>query len=140
MGAYLEGKVVAITGAGRGIGRATAIAAAAEGAAVVVADYGGAGDHLADAASAAARAGVAEITRAGGRAVAAAEDVSTMEGGRRVVQAAVDSFGRLDGLACFAGITITKYLWEISEREWDDVIGVHVKGHFSCAQAAAKVM
>ena len=64
----------------------------------------------------------------GGRAVAAAEDVSTMEGGRRIMQAAVDEFGRLDGIACFAGITITKYLWEIEEQEWDDVIAVHVKG------------
>jgi NAD(P)-dependent dehydrogenase (short-subunit alcohol dehydrogenase family) len=140
MGSYLDGKVVAITGAGRGIGRATAIAAAAEGAAVVVADYGGEVDHLAGASSEAADEVVAEITAAGGQAVAAAVDVSTMEGGRRVVQAAVDSFGRLDGLVCFAGITITKYLWEITEREWDDVVGVHVKGHFSCAQAAAKVM
>jgi NAD(P)-dependent dehydrogenase (short-subunit alcohol dehydrogenase family) len=83
---------------------------------------------------------VAEITAAGGRAVAAAEDVSTMEGGRRIIAAAVDNFGRLDGIACFAGITVTKYLWELDEREWDDVIAVHLKGHFSCAQAAARVM
>jgi NAD(P)-dependent dehydrogenase (short-subunit alcohol dehydrogenase family) len=72
--------------------------------------------------------------------VAAAEDVSTMDGGRRIVQAAVDNFGRLDAIACFAGITVTKYLWELDEREWDDVIAVHLKGHFSCAQAAARVM
>jgi NAD(P)-dependent dehydrogenase (short-subunit alcohol dehydrogenase family) len=63
-----------------------------------------------------------------------------MEGGRTVVQAAVDSFGRLDGMLCCAGISVTKYLWELKEQEWDDVIAVHIKGHFSCAQAAAKVM
>jgi NAD(P)-dependent dehydrogenase (short-subunit alcohol dehydrogenase family) len=140
MGTYLDGKSVVITGGGRGIGRATAIAAAAEGANVVVADYGGAVNRRADASSAAADAVVEEITDAGGHAVAAAEDVSTMEGGRRVIAAAVDNFGRLDGIACFAGITVTKYLWELEERDWDDVIAVHLKGHFSCAQAAARVM
>src|SRR3974390_1147414 len=140
MMAYLDGKSVVVTGGGRGIGRATAIAAAAEGANVVVADYGGGVDRRADASSDAANEVVAEITAAGGRAVAAAEDVSTMEGGRRIVAAAVDHFGRLDGIACFAGITVTKYLWELDERDWDDVINVHLKGHFSCAQAAARVM
>jgi NAD(P)-dependent dehydrogenase (short-subunit alcohol dehydrogenase family) len=63
-----------------------------------------------------------------------------MEGGRRIVEAALDSFGRLDGIATFAGITVTKYLWELDESDWDDVIAVHLKGHFSCAQAAARVM
>jgi NAD(P)-dependent dehydrogenase (short-subunit alcohol dehydrogenase family) len=136
----LEGKAVVITGGGRGIGRATAIAAAAEGASVVVADYGVAVDGRDGASSAAAEEVVAEIAAAGGRAVAVAEDVSTMEGGRRAVQASVDHFGRLDGIACFAGITVTKYLWELEEHEWDDVVGVHLKGHFSCAQAAARIM
>ncbi len=140
MAATLEGKSVVITGAGRGIGRATAIAAAAEGASVVVADYGGPLDHREGASSVAADEVVAEITARGGRAVAASEDVSTMDGGRRVVDAALDSFGGLDGIACFAGITVTKYLWELEERDWDDVIAVHLKGHFSCAQAAARVM
>jgi NAD(P)-dependent dehydrogenase (short-subunit alcohol dehydrogenase family) len=140
MGNYLDGKAVVVTGGGRGIGRATALAAAREGAAVVVADYGGEVDRRAGASSEAANAVVAEITAAGGRAVAAAADVSTMQGGRQVVQAAVEEFGRLDGMACFAGITVTKYLWELEERDWDDVIAVHLKGHFSCAQAAARVM
>jgi NAD(P)-dependent dehydrogenase (short-subunit alcohol dehydrogenase family) len=140
MGTYLKGKAVVITGAGRGIGRSAAIAAAAEGAMVVVADYGGAVDRPADSSSTAADAVVAEISAAGGQAVAAAEDVSTMEGGRRVIQAAIDHFGRLDGLVCFAGITVTKYLWELDEADWDNVTGVHLKGHFACAQPAARVM
>jgi NAD(P)-dependent dehydrogenase (short-subunit alcohol dehydrogenase family) len=140
MGRTLEGKSVVITGAGRGIGRATAIAAAAEGASVVVADYGGAVDHRGGSSAAPAEEVVAEIAAAGGRAIAAAEDVSTMDGGRRIIAAAVEQFGRLDGVVCFAGITVTKYLWELDERDWDDVIGVHLKGHFSCAQAAARVM
>jgi NAD(P)-dependent dehydrogenase (short-subunit alcohol dehydrogenase family) len=138
--AHLEGKAIVITGGGRGIGRAIALAAAAEGAHVVVADYGGAVDRRGAVSSEAADAVVAEIEAAGGKAVASAVDVATMEGGRAVVQAAVDHFGRLDGLLCCAGITVTKYLWELEEQEWDDVIAVHVKGHFSCAQAAARVM
>src|ERR1700722_11631136 len=140
MGNYLEGKSVVITGAGRGIGRAIAIAGAAEGASVVVADYGGEGGGPAGGSSGPARGVVDEIVAAGGQAVAVGADVSTMDGGRRVVQTAVDSFGRLDGLVCCAGISVMKYLWELEEREWDDVIAVHLKGHFSCAQAAARVM
>jgi NAD(P)-dependent dehydrogenase (short-subunit alcohol dehydrogenase family) len=140
MSGYLDGKSIVITGGGRGIGRAAAVAAASEGARVVVADYGGAVDHRADVSSEAADAVVDEISRSGGTAVAVAEDVSSMDGGRRIIGTAVDEFGRLDGIACFAGITVTKYLWELEEQEWDDVISVHLKGHFSCAQAAARVM
>jgi NAD(P)-dependent dehydrogenase (short-subunit alcohol dehydrogenase family) len=140
VGGYLEGKTVVVTGAGRGIGRAIAIAAAAEGASVVVADYGGAVDGRAGGPSGPADDVVAEIVAADGHAVAAAVDVSTMEGGRRIVSVALEQFGRLDGMVCCAGITVTKYLWEMDERDWDDVIAVHLKGHFSCAQAAARVM
>jgi NAD(P)-dependent dehydrogenase (short-subunit alcohol dehydrogenase family) len=137
---HLEGKAVVVTGGARGIGQAIALAAAEAGARVVVADYGGAVDRNQAGSSEAAEAVVAEITAAGGEAVAAAVDVSTMEGGQTAVQAALDAFGRLDAVACSAGITVTKYLWEIEEKEWDDVIAVHLKGHFTCAKAAARVM
>jgi NAD(P)-dependent dehydrogenase (short-subunit alcohol dehydrogenase family) len=140
VGTYLEGKAIVVTGGGSGIGRAIALAAAAEGASIVVADYGGAVDRREAGSSEAADGVVAEIEKAGGKAVASAVDVSTMEGGRTIVQAAVENFGRLDGLVCSAGISVTKFLWELSEKEWDDVIAVHVKGHFSCAHAAARVM
>jgi NAD(P)-dependent dehydrogenase (short-subunit alcohol dehydrogenase family) len=136
----LEGKAVVVTGGGRGIGRALALGVAAEGAGVVVADYGGDVDRRGAGSSEAAEEVVAEIESAGGRAVASAVDVASMEGGRAVVEAAVDTFGGLDAMLCCAGITVTKYLWELEEQEWDDVIAVHLKGHFSCAQAAARVM
>jgi len=105
-----------------------------------VADYGGAVARKEAPSSVVADEVVAEIVAAGGEAAAAAEDVSTMDGCRRVVQLAVDRFGRLDGMVCSAGIMVTKYLWEIEEQEWDDSLGVHLKGHFACFQAAAEVM
>ena len=141
MGTHLEGQVAVVTGGGRGIGRGIALALAQQGAHVVVADYGGTAVEVRVAGSSEpADQVVAEIVAAGCEAVACAEDVATMAGGRRVVEAALDNFGRLDGLVCCAGITVQKYFWELEEAEWDDVIAVHMKGHFSCAQAAAKVM
>lgn len=140
MSTHLEGKSIVVTGGGRGIGRAIALAAAGAGARVVVADYGGPVDRNQAGSSEAADAVAAEITGAGGDAVALAVDVSTVQGGKDAVHAAVDTFGRLDGMVCCAGITVTKYLWDISEQEWDDVLTVHLKGHFCCAKAAARVM
>lgn len=140
MAGYLDGKVVAVTGGARGIGRAICLLAAKEGAKVVVADYGGSVNSRADASADAANAVVDEIKAAGGEAAAAFSDVSTMEGGREIVRVAVDGFGRIDGLVANAGITSTKYMWELEEKEWDDVIAVNLKGVFSCFQAAARVM
>jgi NAD(P)-dependent dehydrogenase (short-subunit alcohol dehydrogenase family) len=135
----LAGKVVAVTGAGRGIGRAVALGAAAEGARVVVNDYGVAVDG-ARPTSEVAESVVKEIEAAGGDAVAVADDISTMAGGRRVVDAAVSSYGRLDGVVCVAGILRERMLFNMAEEEWDPVVATHLKGTFTVFRAASAVM
>ncbi len=139
MAGFLEGKAVVITGAGGGIGRACALACAAEGAKVVVADIGVsmAGE---DPTSEVADSVVKEIQAAGGEAVAVAEDVSTMAGGEAVVGAAVDNFGRIDGVVAVAGILRERMLFNMSEDEWDAVVATHLKGHFTVFRTAAAIM
>ncbi len=137
MGA-LDGKVIAITGSGRGIGRAVALAAAAEGAAVVVNDYGVSMDGN-EPTSEVADAVVEEIKSAGGRAVANANSVTTMEGGASIVQSGIDTFGQIDGVVCVAGILRERMLFNMSEDEWDPVIETHLKGTFTVFRAAASV-
>lgn len=139
MAGYLEGKSIVVTGGGSGIGRAVALACAAEGANVVVADYG-VGIDGRDPSSAIADAVVAEITAAGGTAVAVADTVTTMEGGARMVQAALDNWGRVDGVVCAAGILRERMFFNMTEDEWDAVIATHLKGHFTVMRAAAPIM
>jgi len=136
---FLKGKVVAVTGAGRGIGRAIALACAAEGASVIVNDFGVSIDGT-EPSSEVADAVVAEIEAAGGKAVAVADDISTMAAGERIVQTAVDTYGRIDGVVCVAGILRERMLFNMAEEEWDAVISTHLKGTFTVFRAASAVM
>ena len=139
MSGFLQDKVVAITGAGRGIGRAVALACAAEGATVLVNDYG-VGIDGGDPSSAVADAVAQEIEAAGGTAVAIADDISTMAGGERLVATAVERLGRIDGVVTVAGILRERMLFNMTEDEWDGVIDTHLKGTFTVFRAAAAVM
>ena len=139
MSGHLEGKNIAITGAGSGIGKAVALACAAEGANIVVADYG-VGLAGEDPSSEVADATVAEIEAAGGAAVAVAGDVSQMGTGEQIVAAAVDTWGSIDGIVCVAGILRERMLFNMSEEDFDAVVAVHLKGHFTLYRHAMAVM
>ncbi|TAK34418.1 MAG: SDR family NAD(P)-dependent oxidoreductase [Chloroflexota bacterium] len=138
MAGRLEGKVAVVTGAGRGIGRGEALLLAQEGAAVVVNDIGGATDGTGQSSSPADEV-VAEIRAAGGRAVANYDTVATMEGGQRIVQTALGSFGRLDIVVNNAGILRDRMFHNMTEEDWDAVVAVHLKGHFAVSRAAAVI-
>jgi NAD(P)-dependent dehydrogenase (short-subunit alcohol dehydrogenase family) len=135
MGA-LDGRVAIITGSGRGIGREHALLFASEGAKVVVNDLGGAPDGTGDDRTAAEQV-VDEIKAMGGEAVANADNVADWEGGQRLVNTAVEAFGRLDILVNNAGILRDRVLVNMTEEEWDSVIHVHLKGHFVPTRWAA---
>ena len=136
MSGICEGRVVIVTGAGRGIGRAHALEFARQGAKVVVNDLGSAADGSGSAAGPAAEV-VETIRAAGGNAVANADDIADWEGARRLVDAAITAFGRLDVLVNNAGFTRDRMVVGASEEEWDAVIRVHLKGHFAPTRHAA---
>ncbi|MER3452235.1 MAG: short-chain dehydrogenase [Acidimicrobiia bacterium] len=124
-----DGRVVVITGAGRGIGRAHALAFAAEGARVVVNDLGAEVDGTGGSTGPAGEV-VDMIRSMGGEAVANGDDVASWEGAAALVRTALDAFGGLDTLVCNAGILRDRMLVNMSEEDWDMVMRVHLKGHF----------
>ena len=139
MSGMLQGKVAAVTGAGRGIGRGVALGLAAAGAKVVVNDYG-VDVHGQAPTTGPAFDVVAEIKQAGGDAVANSDSVATWAGGENIIQAAVRSFGRIDILVTCAGILRDRMVFNMSEDDWDSVVAVHLKGTFNCVRHAAPLM
>jgi len=135
----LEGKVAVVTGAGSGIGRSVALGLAGAGARVVVNDYGVSVDGR-EPSSAPAEAVVREIVAAGGQAVASADSVATMAGGRAIVDRALSTYGDLNIAVCCAGILKERMIFNMSEEEWDSVVAVHLKGHFTVMQPATRHM
>ncbi|MFE1908276.1 SDR family oxidoreductase [Streptomyces gardneri] len=131
-----DGRVVIVTGAGRGLGRAHALAFAAEGAKVVVNDLGVDADGTGGGAGPAQRV-VDEITAAGGEAVAHGGDIATVDGAASLVATALEAFGRLDTLVNNAGFLRDRMLVNLEEDEWDAVMRVHLKGHFLPLKYAA---
>jgi NAD(P)-dependent dehydrogenase (short-subunit alcohol dehydrogenase family) len=131
-----DGRVVVVTGAGRGIGRSHALAFAAEGARVVVNDLGGEVDGSGSSSGPAGEV-VESIRTMGGEAVADGNDVSDRDGAARIVAGAIDAFGRLDVVVNNAGILRDRMLVNMTDDEWDDVIRVHLRGTYAPCRAAA---
>ena len=122
----LDGRVAVVTGAGAGLGRAEALALADAGARLVLNDLPGAADGVAE-----------EIRARGGEAVVAAGDVSERATADAMLAAAVDGFGSLDVVVNNAGMTRDRMLFNLSDQEWDDIIRVHLRGHFLLSRNAA---
>jgi NAD(P)-dependent dehydrogenase (short-subunit alcohol dehydrogenase family) len=131
-----DGRIVIVTGAGNGLGRAHALAFAAEGARVVVNDIGTSREGEGSSAGPAQQV-VDEIKAAGGEAVANTDDVADWDGAGRLVQTAIDAFGGLDVLVNNAGFLRDRMIANMSVEEWDAVIRVHLRGHFCTVRRAA---
>lgn len=134
--AALDGKVVLVTGAGNGIGRACAVLAASEGARVVVNDIGASVRGQDEAAEAAAETVVEEIRRAGGEAVANFESVADLSAAEGMIRQAIERFGRIDAVINPAGILRDGMFHKMDPADWDAVISVHLRGAFNVSRAA----
>lgn len=135
MSKLLEGKVAIVTGAGRGIGRGEALLLAKEGAKVVVNDIGGGfdgkGGHHGPADDI-----IKEIKEFGGEAAPNYDSVVDFQAAKRIIDTAISNFGKLDILVNNAGILRDRMVFNMTEEEWDDVLGVHLKGTFNCTRHA----
>lgn len=126
----LAGQVIAVTGAGQGIGRGLALQFAAAGACLVLADVNAnAGEAVRD-----------ELIAAGHQAIAVATDVRSPNACQHLVDRSVEAFGRLDVMVCNAGVVLVKPFMELTSDDWDALLSVNVKGAFFCMQAAARQM
>jgi NAD(P)-dependent dehydrogenase (short-subunit alcohol dehydrogenase family) len=132
----IDGKAAIVTGAGRGIGAAIARRLAAEGAAVVVNDLGGQTDGTGSDEGPAKQV-AEEIVAAGGQAVSDGGDIADTSTGQRLVETAVSQFGRLDIVVNVAGILRDRMIFNLSEADWDAVIRVHLRGHYSTVRPAS---
>ncbi|WP_026918455.1 SDR family NAD(P)-dependent oxidoreductase [Gordonia shandongensis] len=132
----LDGRIAIVTGAGRGIGAAIARSFAAQGAKVVINDLGGAADGSGSD-DGPARSVAEEITAAGGVALADGGDIADTATGERLVRTAVEQFGGLDVVVNVAGILRDRMIFNLAEEDWDAVIRVHLRGHFSLIKPAA---
>ena len=134
MGQTLQGKVAVVTGSGRNIGRAVALLMAQEGAAVVT------NNRSPDSPHGSAEGTAREIVAAGGRATPVYADIATMEGARRLVQAAVDAYGSVDILVSNAAASERAPIDEMTEEQWDGTLDACLKSQFACARYAAPIM
>jgi NAD(P)-dependent dehydrogenase (short-subunit alcohol dehydrogenase family) len=139
MGELLKGRVAVVTGAGKGLGRAEAVALAIQGAKVVVNDLGAASDGSGLSKTPADEV-VAAIKKSGGVAVPSYVSVADVQGAESIIKTAVDTFGRIDVLVNNAGFNRDRMIYNTTDEEWDSVIKVNLSGTFYCTRAACRVM
>ncbi len=138
MARLLEGKVAIVTGSGRGIGREEALLMAQHGCKVVVNDLGAHFDGSGAPSATPAQEVVAEIKKKGGEAIANGESVADFKGAKRIVQCALDTFGKLNIVVNNAGILRDRMIFNMNEEDWDAVVSVHLKGSFNMARHACE--